>query len=280
MLVNLILGVGESMFSLINMNPSTNIVWFCKMQIYVLQYTSMIYRWSLVAACFDRYALSSASVRLRNLATVDIARRVIAVMICIWLVLPIQGPILYNITAGFCGISDNRVGAFYHSIFTTILGCILPVLIMIICAILLYRNLILKQQRHQVIHQRQMDNQNDVVRFQHKRDRQVFLMLLIQVFVYMICITPLMTMNLYNAVTLNLNKSPDRITIESFIFYIADVIIFFFDVISFYLYTLVSKMFRRELKRLLYSVMTCKWNNTQRVVPTTNDIPLRIANGL
>ena len=237
----------------------------------------MIYRWSLAAACFDRYALSSSSVRLRNLARVDIARRVIPVIICVWFVLPIHGPILYNLTEGRCGIFNNRVGALYHSIFTTTLGCILPVFIMIVCAIFLYRNLILKQQRHQaiIIHQ-QTENQNEVARLQRKRDRQVFRMLIIQVSVYMICITPLMIVYLYNGATLSLNKSVDQNAIEKLISYMAETIVYFFSVISFYLYTLVSKMFRKELKRLLYSALPCNWNNTQRIAPTTNDIPLRI----
>jgi hypothetical protein len=64
----------------------------------------MMYRWSLVVASFDRYATSSASVRLRNFARVHIARRVIPVIICIWLVLPIHVPIFYHLRIGGCGI--------------------------------------------------------------------------------------------------------------------------------------------------------------------------------
>jgi len=121
-----------------------------------------MYRWSLVVASFDRYATSSASVRLRNFARVHIARRVIPGIICIRLVLPIHAPIFYHLRIGGCGIFNNKVAALYHSIFTTIFGCILPVLIMTICAILVYHNLILKQQRLQKNSSQQAEKRNEV----------------------------------------------------------------------------------------------------------------------
>jgi hypothetical protein len=72
------------------------------------------------------------------------------------------------------------------------------------------------------------------------------------------------------------NKSPDRISIENFLFYLVEVIVYSFPVSSFYLYTMVSKMFREEFKRLLCSAITCKWNNSHRIEPTINNSILRI----
>jgi hypothetical protein len=277
MLISLGIGVGAAMYSLNHDDPMTTILAFCKMRIYFLQSTSMMYRWLFTIACFDRYALSSASVRLRNFAKVYIARRVVAMIICVWLVLPIHGPIFYELRVGGCGIFGNQVAALYHSIFTTTLGCIFPVIIMMICAILVYRNLLLKQQRLQHnINSQHTENRNEVERGQRIRDQQVFLMLLIQVFVYVVSVTPLMMMYLYNAATLsNSNKSADRINLENFLFFAAEVIVYFFPVSSFYLYTLASNLFRKELKRLLYLPFTCNWNNTRRIEPTTNPVQLR-----
>jgi len=85
-------------------------------------------------------------------------------------------------------------------------------------------------------------------------------MLLIQVFVYIISILPLMIMYLYNAGTMSVpNKSTDRIAIERFVFMIVEVIVYCFPIVSFYLYALVSKIFREEFKQILYSLATCKW---------------------
>ncbi len=275
MLINLSVGIGPTMYSLNHADPTTTILVFCKIRIYILQSSSMIYRWLLAVASFDPYATTSVSVRLRNFARVHIAHRVIPVIVCIWLVLPIHAPILYHLRVGGCGIFNNKVAALYHSIFTTIFGCILPVSIMTICAILVYRNLILKQQRLQNNSNQHAQNRNEVSRWQRKRDQQVFLMLLIQIFVYIISITPLMIMNLYNAITLSCpNKSVDRISIEVFVFYIVEVFIYLFPVLSFYLYTMVSKVFRNEIKHLLHSVLTYKRNNTRRIEPITNNIQL------
>jgi H+/gluconate symporter-like permease len=105
---------------------------------------------------------------------------------------------------------------------------------MTICAILVYHNLILKQQRLQKNSSQQAEKRNEASRSQHKRDQQVLVMLLIQVFVYVISITPLMIMNLYNAITLSVpNKSADQINIEKFVFYIVEVIVYLFPVSSF-----------------------------------------------
>ncbi|CAF4336312.1 unnamed protein product [Adineta steineri] len=147
MIIDLCFGTIPYICSLINIDPTTTLVWFCKMRIYILQSNAMISRWSLAIACFDRYALSSVSVHVRNFARVHIAHRIIAIIICIWLILPIHAPVFFNITMGRCGIYNNQIASFYHTIFTTLFGCILPVLIMIVCAILLYYNLILKQKR-------------------------------------------------------------------------------------------------------------------------------------
>ncbi|CAF1451177.1 unnamed protein product [Adineta steineri] len=254
MIIDLCFGTIPYICSLINTDPTTTLVWFCKMRIYILQSNAMISRWSLAIACFDRYALSSVSVHIRNFARVHIAHRIIAIIICIWLILPVHAPIFFNITMSRCGIYNNRIASFYHTIFTTLFGCILPVLIMIVCAILLYYNLILKQQRRLIFIYQQTENRNEILRGQQKRDQQMFLMLLIQIFVYLICIVPLMITYLYNAITIETNKSADRIAIEKFTAFIAESLLYFFCASSFYLYTMVSKLFRNELKRLLYLV--------------------------
>ncbi|CAF4300708.1 unnamed protein product, partial [Adineta steineri] len=118
--------------------------------------------------------------------------------------------------------------------------------------IFVYYNLILKQQRRLIFIYQQTKNRNEILRGQQKRDQQMFLMLLIQILVYLICIVPLMITYLYNAITIETNKSADRIAIEKFTAFIAESLLYFFCASSFYLYTMVSKLFRNELKRLLY----------------------------
>lgn len=109
-----------------------------------------MYQWALVVASFDRYAASSASIRLKNFANIYHARRIVAIIVCIWLILPVHGPIVYQIRFNQCGI------------FTTVFGCILPVLFMILFAFLIYHNLVLKRQRLQTQTSQVTENLNEI----------------------------------------------------------------------------------------------------------------------
>ena len=154
-----------------------------------------MYRWALSLACLDRFALSSTHPHTRRWATGAVAHRAVAGMVGVWLILPMHGLIFYQLKRGGCGIYENQVAALYHSIFTMLFGSVMPVTIMITCALLIYRNLRLEHERR-IIHGRQgLAKHRAAERSQRLRDQQVCLMLLLQVFVYVLTIAPLMTMN-------------------------------------------------------------------------------------
>ncbi|CAF1049505.1 unnamed protein product [Adineta steineri] len=262
MIPNLGLGIGSSMYTLDHVDPNTTILAFCKLRIYLSQVVALTYRWSLTAACIDRYALSSTNARLRNFAKVYVARRVIGVIVIVWLILPVHTLIFYNIRAGACGILYDTGVALYHSIFTTMVSCILPTIIMFSCALLIRRNLARKRQRHQLTVNLQAE----------RRDQQLLVMLFTQVIVYIISVIPLMIIYIYTAVTFNISNKPiERIAIERFAAFTAEAMIYLFPVSSFFLYTMSSRTFRSELKNLLHSTFSCKWlNNTGRIQPITD----------
>lgn len=276
MLVTLCMGPGPALYALNHPDPKLTIVAFCKVRFYINQSSSMMYRWCLTAACFDRFALSSANARLRKFANINIARRVVLVIMIAWLVLPVHTLIFYDIRNGSCAIFYNVAVALYHSLFTTILGCILPVSIMTTCALLIRRNLVLKRRRR-LQNANQSERTSEIHSVQRKRDHQVLLMLLIQVIVYVTLITPLMAFYFYNAVSLYIpNKTAERVAIENFAGFIGETLVFLFSVLSFYLYTMVSRSFRDEFIKLLLLVVTYKWyGNSNRIGSITSDIPNR-----
>ncbi len=149
-----------NIYSLDHENPSITFAAFCKSRYYILQMNSMMYRWGLTAACFDRYALTSTDVRFRNLATVRIAYRVIVVIMIIWLLLPIQALVFFDLRGGQCAFAYDVVVSLYFSSYTIITGSgsILPVSIMIVCAILIRRNLALKRQRRRQLRNNEQNN--------------------------------------------------------------------------------------------------------------------------
>ena len=277
MLINLCIGISPALHSLNNPDPTTTILVFCKLRIYLLQSSSMMYRWALSMACFDRLALSSTSIRLRRWATTEVARRAVVGIICIWLVLPIHGLIFYHLKQGGCSIYENQAAALYHSTFTTLFGSLLPVTIMVTCAILIYRNLRLKHMRRIIIARQSGRALREVERSQRSRDQQVFLMLILQVCVYVLTITPLLMMYFYNALTLGgVKKSAEYLLVKQFLFYLVEVIIFLFPVLSFYLHIMISKLFRKELRRLLCWILCCQCRpSTQRIAPVSHELRVR-----
>ncbi len=281
MVIHLSLATGSYLYTLNHADPTLTILAFCKMRIYILQSTGMMYRWYLTMACFDRFALSSANVRLRNVAKVRVACRVVLVIVPVWIILPVHTLIFYSLKGGSCGIFVSIAAALYHSLFTTITGCVLPVSIMATFALLTHRNLVLKQQRRQQIVNQPPEGRNRVRHLQRKQDQQVLLMLLVQVAIYAVSITPLMAFYFYNAVSLYIpNKPPERLAAERFAQFVAETIAFLFPVLSFYLYTMTSHSFRDELVRLLRSVATCRWyGNNPRIEPMTTDTGQRRITG-
>jgi hypothetical protein len=198
-----------------HVDPLTSMPVFCKRHIYVLQASAYTYRWCLIVACFDRYVLTAVNVRLRNLARAFIARRVVIIIVIVWIVLPMYTLIFYNLQGNICGILYSSVASLYHSIFSTTAAAIIPTSIMMTWALLIYRNLVRKQERRRTIGLQERAGNNAMKRLQSRRDQQVLLMLFIQAICYVVTTTPLMGIYFYSALTVYVtNKSVNRIAMN------------------------------------------------------------------
>ena len=148
------------------------------------------------------------------------------------------------------------------------MSCSLPSSIMFTCALLIRCNLAHKRQLHQPTVRVQGEKKEKVHHSNRVRDQQVI--------VYVITVIPLMVFYIYNAVMINVtNKSAERIAIERFCGFIAEVMIFTFPACSFFLYTLTSITFRNELMCLLRSALACKWlMNNHRIESMSHNVIL------
>ncbi|CAF1184341.1 unnamed protein product [Adineta ricciae] len=266
-----------SLYALNHTDPVTTLLAFCKLRIYVLQCLSLTYRWCLTAACFDRFALSSNDLHMRNFARVQIARRTVCIIVVVCTIAPVHTLIFYNLRGRVCGIVYSSAAALYHSVFSTLAFAVLPVAIMFACARLTYRNLVLQRRRQQVLVGQRSSSLSNSDEEKNKQNQQVLRMLLAQTLFYAVTIAPLMCIYIYNAITFQVtNKSADRMAIEQFCQFLAELINILFAVSSFYLYTLVSRMFRREILNMFRSVLTrvCQPKNFRRVTPVIHDIQL------
>ena len=268
MLFNLVFGLASDLYLTTKMNFIVTSVIFCKLRGYFIQSSAMMYRWFLVAACFDRYAISSNNVRLRHFAQMYVARRVTAMNITLGLILPIHIPVVYVIKDGNCGPLQSLAVRYYHSVFVLLGGCLFPALLMIVSAFLTYHNLVLKWQRRQMIVVQPVTEMEDI---QRKRDRQVLITLISQVIVFVITILPSTIFYFFVGMMSHISvKSNRSLAIERFSTFTVDVIMNLFPISSFYLYILSSSLFHNEflvILRIVWKKMPCV-NNIHRVVPT------------
>jgi hypothetical protein len=225
----------------------------------------MLCRWLLTIACIDRCLLTSTNARHRNFSTVSIARKVVLILFILWLIIPIH-MLIFTIVrrAGYITCMMSTSGAaFYHTIYTIIAGGFIPSFIMLVCTKIIWTSLQLKRQRRQTIILNTREN---------RRDIQVLLMLLLQVIIFILFNFPYMSFNLYLAFTRTvINKSVDRLAIESFLQSFTEVAVLVYPTISFYSNTLISQTFRNELITVCWCIFTCdrgqRFRNRNSIAP-------------
>jgi uncharacterized membrane protein len=268
---------GTSLYTYFYGHPVSYTQFYCKAYYYIIHLLSIMFRWNLAAACLDRYALSSTNVRLRRFANIYIARRVVTIIGLISIVFPVHDLVVYDLRAGSCIIVYGYTASLYNGIFTIINISVIPIYTMVICSFFIRRNLAIKRARRQVNVSHQQKT-NDREHLQRKRDQQALVMLFSQILVYIVLTVPYTICTIYNAISLNVqNKSADRVAIERFLLSLTGLIITLFPTSSFYLYTLTSNMFRKELFIMLHSIVSCRYCvNNRRIEPRTIDVPLRI----
>ncbi|CAF1224150.1 unnamed protein product [Rotaria sordida] len=239
-LMTLLVGIGPALYSLSYPNPQIQSLLFCKLRGYIFQICLMLSRWFIAFACIDRYVLTSDKVNLRNFAKSTIAYRIIIIIICFWLIICSHRIIFYDIKGNLCGIVNNMAAAIYHSLYVIIGGGIFPIMIMIISTRLIRQNLEYKQKKRIEL---------SVSSYQRNpSDQQVLNILFVQIICYIIFTTPQLCNLMFITMSITLhNRSIEHLAIESFFSFLAELILYLFPVTSFYLYTLTSHTFRKEL---------------------------------
>ncbi|CAF1527606.1 unnamed protein product [Adineta ricciae] len=270
-LILLFPGVIPQIYALTNTpNPIFN-QGFCRARGYLTQMSAMLCRWLLTIACIDRCLLTSTNPRLRHLATVPIARKIVLLLFMMWLLIPIHILIFTDVRRiGYisCMMSTNA-SAIYHTVYTILVGGILPPLIMVICTKVLWKSLQAKRQRQELTQIRQKKRE--------VRDAQILAMLVLQVFIFILFTLPYMMFNLYLAFTRSvMNKSADRLAIEAFLQLFTEITVFVHPSVTFYSNTLVSQTFRNELFILIWKILTCghdqRFHHRRRIYPSASVI--------
>ena len=233
-------------------HPEHISVLFCKIEVYIMTITLQMSRFFVLAASFDRFALSSSNARLRKFSHQHIARRyVIPSIIIIWTIVPLHVPVFVTVKEKTC-IFEGYI-ELYNCIYGIVLVGIIPPGLMFLFSMLIFHNLKLRQQRQRQIHpfiiqitQTRRNPSNPL----RKKDQQVLAMLLVQVLAYIASSTPYTITLLY--VVLKLQKEsmldqPQADPTMLFILFITDLLRFVCPFASFYLFVLVSRLYRKEI---------------------------------
>ncbi|UJR24513.1 hypothetical protein I4U23_005888 [Adineta vaga] len=208
--------------------------WYCQLRIYLTNSFGLLTRGLLVLTSLDRLLFCSLNVHIRTWCQTKIAIRMIIILILISFILPIHVLIYYELRlpSRSCRSDIAWIGTYdlsYQYIFVVILPS---------CLMGLFSLLLISHLRNQRIR---------LARKLRKRDKQLIWMLLSQILFYTIIHVPLPINMTYNRLTLDLEKSRERIAIENFFsFLINSEIVYIYFSTTFFLHTIVSPTFRQE----------------------------------
>ena len=228
----------------------------CKLRYYVGYIFFAVSPYFMILACFDRYCSSSASTARRSWSNKKVAKRLIIGAIILASVLYLHMGIFFEITTiGSSKSCYTRPGIYntFYRLFYLIVYCLLPSIFMIVLCILTLINM--RRQARQV--RPMLANTNET----HRRlDKHLIRILFSQVLTQLICILPFAIISL---VALFINTST---TIYNFFEQMFILPLFVSYATSFYIFTLSSRVYRKELYKIL---------RLQRIQEDGNEITLR-----
>ncbi len=154
-----------------------------------------------------------------------------------------------------CAVVSNSYATFY-AIWNLIFWSWIPTICMLVFGLLTVRHI--RQGKRRVLPQNHFQRKQ-------KRDRQLIQMLLVQSFLFGSTTTALSIGQLYVSITNNfMIKTNLEIVKENYLITILNYVVSVGPCISFYLFTLSSQLFRRELMNLFH------WRPIIQVVSNTN----------
>ncbi|CAF3143518.1 unnamed protein product [Rotaria sp. Silwood2] len=242
--------------SVYNKPPENGNLVYCKLRLYIRNALLVISRSYLTLACVACYAQTSRNVRIRAIFRPKVLLRIVIIIPIIWFIIPLHIPLTTTIQNGKCNMWAGAA-ALYHSIYICFVAAILPTSLMAIFSFMVYKNLRRITRNVHPQHgtgynaEEPYNQHSEKMRFR-QRDRQLSMMLFVQIIAYMsftICY-PFYT--IYNAITLIIGgtKSPEKAAIDNFLLFITSAFLLnFYSAASFFVF-LTSSAFRKELRQI------------------------------
>ncbi len=233
------------LFRLLSSGYSYNITisdFVCKLRMYLSYVFLAVSPYFFILACFDRYCSSSISVRRRSWCNKKIAKRLIIAAIILACVLYLHMAIFYRMNISGTSISCSTASSVYtvfYRIFYLVIYCLLPSACMGVLCILTLINI---REQARRIRPTLVSGNNNLRRI----DRQMMRMLFSQVLTQLLCILPHAIISIL-ALFINTNS-----TIYNFFSQIFILPLYVSYTTSFYVFTLSSRIYRKELIRIIW----------------------------
>ncbi|CAF1207839.1 unnamed protein product [Adineta steineri] len=217
----------------------------CQVLSYFLGWIRLVPVWFISMASIDRFLASSPSATLRGWSSIRITCRVIPVIVLFISLIYIHYPfnqIILLLPQPSCTFATSSYRAFF-SIWNLIFWSWIPTILMLVSGLLTIRNI--HKSKNRTVPQ---NIQNNIHENNKRMDRQLIRMLIIQCFVFSITTTILSIIQLYVSITNNLIVKDNYVKArDQFAVNIGNFIALFGPCMSFYFFTLSSKLFRRHL---------------------------------
>lgn len=224
----------------------------CKIRFYLRFTTITLSTWFILFACFDRFVSSSTDANFRSWSSLQLAKRVIILAIIIGFIFPYtQTLYCYSISKDNVCTYTNNICKLSTDSMLLICNSGIPPILMVLISILTIRNIKYLNQ----------------INFRHRRDAQLSKILFVQVIVLVLFATPITAQKIYSFATVSANKSNLTLAIENLFNQITTEISYINTSTTFYLYSLTSKRFRKEVSYTVTSLFTYQCYKTNTVQP-------------
>ncbi|CAF1182351.1 unnamed protein product [Adineta steineri] len=218
----------------------------CKLRSYLPTVLGQVAKTMIVFACIDRYMITSNRATFRAFSTTKRAKYLIVFSIIFWPLVSCHIATETTIIRGICGTFG--VYATIFSIFTIIVIGSIPPITMSICGYLTYRNM-----RHiRVRIQPAVNNTNEGNVNIRQRDRDLLVIVIYEIFIYVLTASLYPIVLVETIITNNTmsSKTAQHLQIESFLLFMAYLLLSVNSAAACYIYLILSKSFRRDFKQL------------------------------
>ncbi|CAF1317098.1 unnamed protein product [Adineta ricciae] len=246
------------LLAIYNIDGTETSLFYCKFRLYLLSICTSLSLTCFCLATMDQYCATSSRQRLQQLCNIRLARRLIGIFACVWIIhsIPyliylkhILSPITHKMS---CSMTDPIFLQYRIYVIVLTLFGVLPLTITILCGLSAYYNT------------RQIPNYI-IPLVRRELDKQLTNMVLWQVFVNVFTIMPY---TIINVISLNMKTIDDpllyaqtqlRSTSTQLLYYV-------YYANSFYIYMCVSERFRRQLTYVLFRIHRNRFRRTPQII--------------